>query len=113
MNAPYLYKGNSVVCTFQTSPTPQTLVTTRSKITAFHKNDKTPLLTKEDKNIKVNFVCKLPVHLGVSWLAFGIGLLAGAAVILSGPVGWVTIAVALAATGGALYSISKAAPYIE
>ena len=113
MNTPYLYKGNSVVCTFQTSPSPQTLVTTRSKVTVFHKNDKTPLLTEDDKNIKVNFVCKLPVHLGASWLAFGIGLLAGAAVILSGPVGWVTIAVAVAATGGALYSISKAAPYIE
>ncbi len=90
MSTSYIPEGTYAVCTFQMGATPQKLVASRSKVSVFHKGK--PLLTMEDKNIEFQFSCKSPVSLAASFLAFGAGLIMGAALFLSGPIGWIVAA---------------------
>lgn len=138
MSASYVYEGNYAVCTFQMSPAPQGLIASRKNkrvkqweiikvdelgniisipdvqeiyVTAFHQDDKR-LLTVEDKNVEVNFLCKAPVHMVASFAAFGAGLFGAIAVVglvLSGPIGWIAMGlIAVAIVGTVVYAIKLA-----
>ncbi|WP_027392108.1 PAAR-like protein [Aquimarina latercula] len=109
MSAKYIPNKTPVVCTYQTSPAPSELIVTRSTVTVMYKSKKEPLLTIADKNIQVAFACKIPMNLAGSLFAFGAGLLLGAALILSGPIGWAVIAVgaAVMAAGAVTYVVAK------
>ncbi|QXP59337.1 hypothetical protein [Olleya sp. HaHaR_3_96] len=109
MSAKYIPNKTPTVCTYQTSPSPSQLIVARPTVTVMHKSKKEPLLTVADKNIQIAFVCKIPMNLAGSLLAFGAGLLLGAALILSGPIGWAVIAVgaAVMAAGAVTYVVAK------
>lgn len=109
MSAKYIPNKTPVVCTYQTSPAPSQLIVTRNNVTVMYKSKKEPLLTIADKNVQVAFSCKVLINLAASLFAFGAGLLLGAALILSGPVGWAVIAVGatVMAAGAVTYVVAK------
>ncbi len=94
MSSSYIPKDINAICTFQTDASPRKFVPTRGTITVFYGTDLTrPLLTIEDRNINEEFPCKSAKNSAWSFIAFGAGLIVGAALVLSGPVGWAVIAV--------------------
>lgn len=108
MNASYIPKGVYAICTFQTDAEPKQLIPTRSTITVFYGTDATrPLLTVEDKNINKEFPCKNPKNAMWSFLCFGAGLIVGAALVLSGPVGWLVIGVGVGMLAMGAYKATK------
>ncbi|WP_394665135.1 hypothetical protein [uncultured Chryseobacterium sp.] len=111
MSASYIPKDVYAVCTFQTDSEPRKLIPTRETITVFYGSDKTrPLLTVEDRNINKEFPCKSPKNAMWGFLCFGAGLIVGALLVLSGPVGWAALAVGvgvLACAGAAVYHATK------
>jgi len=92
MSASYIPKNVYAVCTFQTDGVPRKFVDTRSEISVFYSKGSRTLLTIDDKNIDKEFPCKSPKNAMWSFLAFGAGLIVGALLVLSGPVGWAVIA---------------------
>lgn len=94
MSASYVPEKVNTVCTFQTSSAPSNLIATRKELTVIYddKGIAKPLLTIEDKNIMVEFTCKKEEHSFWSVLALGAGLIVGALLVLSGPIGWGIIA---------------------
>ncbi|MDR6372002.1 hypothetical protein J2795_004536 [Chryseobacterium bernardetii] len=97
MSASYIPKDVYTVCTFQTDSEPRQLIPTREPITVFYGSDRTrPLLTIEDRNINKEFPCKSPKNAMWGFLCFGAGLIVGALLVLSGPVGWAALAVGVA-----------------
>ncbi|GAA3518724.1 hypothetical protein GCM10022393_36040 [Aquimarina addita] len=108
MSAKYIPNETPVVCTYQTSAAPSKLILTRSKITVVQKSKKMGLLTVADKNIQTDVVCKIPVNLVSSILAFGAGLIVGI-LVFSNPIGWVIGAIALVtiAVAAVTYTASK------
>lgn len=111
MSASYVPKDVYAVCTFQTDSEPRQLIPTRETITVFYGSDTTrPLLTVEDRNINKEFPCKSPKNAMWGFLCFGAGLIVGALLVLSGPVGWAALAVGvgvLACAGAAVYHATK------
>lgn len=111
MSASYIPKDVYAVCTFQTDSEPRKLIPTRETITVFYGSDTTrPLLTVEDRNINKEFPCKSPKNAMWGFLCFGAGLIVGALLVLSGPVGWAALAVGvgvLACAGAAVYHAAK------
>lgn len=111
MSASYIPKDVYAVCTFQTDSEPRQLIPTRETITVFYGSDTTrPLLTVEDRNINKEFPCKSPKNAMWGFLCFGAGLIVGALLVLSGPVGWAALAVGvgvLACAGAAVYHATK------
>lgn len=94
MSVSYIPKNVYAVCTFQTDSSIKQFVDTRGEISVFYsKGQIRTLLTVEDKNINEEFPCKSPKNAMWSFLAFGAGLIVGAALVLSGPIGWAVIAV--------------------
>lgn len=94
MSASYIPKDVYAICTFQTDAEPKQLIPTRNTITVFYGTDATrPLLTIDDRNINKEFPCKSPKNAMWSFLCFGAGLIVGAALVLSGPVGWLVIGI--------------------
>ena len=83
----FIHEGVNAICTFQISPSPQKFVATRSYSVLSKDTDKA-WLTAADKNIDVPFICKSPVNVFASFLALGAGILVGAALFVSGPIGW-------------------------
>jgi len=116
MSAKYIPNKTPIVCTYQTTPAPSELIVTRSAITVMYKTKEEPLLTVQDKNIQMEFTCKLDAGGWRSMMAFGAGLIVGAALILSGPVGWAVIAVGagiMAAGYVASKVVHKCTPHLE
>lgn len=99
MSTSYIPKNAYAVCTFQLNSKPQKLITSRSQVTVV--NDDLPLLTVQDKNIDAPFICKSPVNMAASFLAFGAGLLV-AALLVSNPIGWVVVGSLALAVGTGL-----------
>jgi hypothetical protein len=97
MSASYIPEETYAVCTYQMGASPQKFIASRNKVSVFHKGK--PLLTKEDKNLDVQFTCKSPVNIGAALLAFGAGL----ALVASGPIGWAIAGAAL--IGAAIYAV--------
>ncbi|WP_370900665.1 hypothetical protein [Chryseobacterium gossypii] len=105
MSASYIPKDVYTICTFQTDLEPRQLIPTREIITVFYGTDKTrPLLTVEDRNINKEFPCKSPKNAMWSFLCFGAGLIVGALLIASGPVGWLIVAGVASMAIGAYYA---------
>ncbi|WP_412465784.1 hypothetical protein [Pedobacter sp. KLB.chiD] len=100
MSASYIPKNVYAVCTFQTDGTPRKFVDTRSEISVFYSKGSRTLLTVDDKNIDKEFPCKSPKNAMWSFLAFGAGLLLGAALLALGPVGWLIVGVVAATSIG-------------
>lgn len=92
MSASYIPKNMYAICTFQTDSVPRKFIDTRSEISVFYSKGSRTLLTIEDKNIDKEFPCKSPKNAMWSFLAFGAGLIVGALLVLSGPIGWTVIA---------------------
>lgn len=86
------------VCTFQLSTSPQKFSYSRGKVSVYYQNNEQPLLTVNDKNIMEQFTCKSPWNIAGSLLAFGAGLIVGA-LLLSNPIGWVVLGVAVVGAG--------------
>lgn len=109
MSASYIPKDVYTICTFQTDAEPRQLIPTRGTITVFYGTDKErPLLTVEDKNIRdTEFPCKNPKNAAGSFLSFGLGLIVGAALVLSGPVGWAVMAVGVGMIAVGVYKATK------
>ncbi|KPH12804.1 hypothetical protein [Chryseobacterium sp. ERMR1:04] len=111
MSASYIPKDVYTICTFQTDAEPRQLIPTRESITVFYGNDQTrPLLTMEDRNISKEFPCKSPKNAMWGFICFGAGLIVGALLVLSGPVGWAVLAVGagvLLCAGAAVYHATK------
>ena len=108
MSSSYIPKDVYTICTFQTDAEPRHLIPTRSPITVFYGADKTrPLLTIEDRNIDVQFPCKSPKNTMWSFLCFGAGIIVGAALVLSGPVGWAVIAIGVGVMAIGAYQATK------
>lgn len=108
MSASYIPKDVYTICTFQTDAEPRQLIVTRGTITVFYGTDKTrPLLTVDDRNINREFPCKSPKNAMWSFLCFGAGLIVGAALVLSGPVGWAIIAVGVGMMAVGAYQATK------
>ncbi|WP_128331953.1 hypothetical protein [Apibacter sp. HY039] len=95
------------VCTYQLSSDPQKFSNTREKPTVFYKNNKQPVLNKEDRNLAKPFTCKSPWSLASSFLAFGAGLLVAAA-LMSNPAGWIVLAGAACLLVGGVATIAAA-----
>lgn len=93
MSVSFIPNEINTVCTFQVSSSPSKLILTRSTIKIIHnpENKDQPLLTIEDKNVKVEFSCKNPANNFWSFLALGAGLLVGL-LLLSNPAGWIVLA---------------------
>lgn len=98
MSASYVPEKVNAVCTYQTSSDPSQFIATRKELSvAFDdKGVAKPLLTVEDKNVIKEFSCKAEEHSFWSILAFGAGLIVGALLVLSGPIGWAVLAVGAA-----------------
>lgn len=108
MGASYIPKDVYTICTFQTDSEPRQLIPTRGAITVFYGTDKTrPLLTIADKNINTEFPCKSAKNSMWSFVCFGAGLIVGAALILSGPVGWAVLAIGVGAIAYGAYQATK------
>lgn len=101
MNTSYIPEETFAVCTYQLSPSPQKFIASREKVSVFS-NGK-PLLTTADKNLQEPFVCKSPVNIAASLLAFGAGILVGA-LLVSNPIGWI-VAGCLVVAAGAAYAV--------
>jgi len=100
MSYSYVPDGTFAVCTFQMDATPRKFIAQRPTISVFHGE---PLLNIDDKNIDVQFPCRNPANLFATLLAFGLGMLAVGALVLSGPIGWVAIGVGAACIIGSAY----------
>ncbi|WP_223607074.1 hypothetical protein [Chryseobacterium sp. OSA05B] len=108
MSASYIPKDVYTICTFQTDAEPKQLIPTRGTITVFYGTDKTrPLLNIEDRNINEEFPCKSPKNAMWSFLCFGAGLIVGAALVLSGPVGWAVLAIGVGFMAYGVYKATK------
>lgn len=108
MSASYIPKNVYIICTFQTDAEPRKLVDTRETISVFYGKDmERPLLTIKDRNINKEFPCKSPKNAMWSFLCFGAGLIVGAALVLSGPVGWAIIAIGVGAMAYGAYQSTK------
>lgn len=108
MSASYIPKDVYAICTFQTDAEPRQLIPTRETITVFYGTDMTrPLLTVEDKNINKEFPCKNPKNAMWSFLCFGAGLIVGAALVLSGPIGWLVIGIGVGMMAIGAYQATK------
>ncbi|MCW3170557.1 hypothetical protein OMO38_18675 [Chryseobacterium sp. 09-1422] len=112
MSASYIPKDVYAICTFQTDAEPRQFVDTRDAPTVFYGTDTTrPLLTVADKNIRdKEFPCKSPKNAMWGFICFGAGLIVGALLILSGPVGWAALTVGagvLLCAGAAVYHGTK------
>lgn len=97
----YVEEGAWLSCTFDLAGTPQQLQRHLDK-----EDNKVQysvgkrLLTELDKNTKECFKCKSPAKFWGGMLAFIGGLAVGAALVLSGPVGWIALgAIAAVAIG--------------
>ena len=99
----------NTVCTFQTSSGPSMLIITRSKVTTIYdkSGNARPLMTIEDRNVQVQFTCKAEKHSFFSFVALGAGLILGAALILSGPIGWAVMAAGAIAIGIGIYHATQ------
>ena len=53
MSISYIPEETYAVCTYQIGASPQKFIASRDKISVFHKGK--PLLTKEDKNLDVQY----------------------------------------------------------
>jgi hypothetical protein len=108
MSVSYIPKNVNTLCTFQKDSPPRKLVDDRAHISVFfNKNQQRTLLTMADRNINAEFPCKSPTNAMWSFLAFGAGLIVGAVLVLSGPVGWAVIAVGVAAMAVGAYQATK------
>ncbi|MDR6527982.1 hypothetical protein [Chryseobacterium rhizosphaerae] len=112
MSASYIPKDVYAVCTFQTDAEPRQFIDTRNAPTVFYGTDTTrPLLTVADKNIRdKEFPCKSPKNAMWGFICFGAGLIVGALLVLSGPIGWAALAVGagvLLCAGAAIYHGTK------
>ncbi|MCV9930269.1 hypothetical protein OIU83_21605 [Flavobacterium sp. LS1R49] len=108
MSVSYIPKNVYVICNFQKDAGPRQLIPTRETITVFYGTDKErPLLTIDDRNINKEFPCKSPTNAMWSFLCFGAGLIIGAALILSGPIGWAVLAIGVGAMAYGLYQSTK------
>ncbi|RNL85957.1 DUF4280 domain-containing protein [Sinomicrobium pectinilyticum] len=96
MSVPYIPENTKVVCTLQTDSSPKELIITRGKVSVIKKSEDTPLLTEKDLNINEQFACKNAANAMASFFAIAAGIVVGAALIASGPVGWVVAGVAAA-----------------
>jgi hypothetical protein len=100
MSVSYIPKNVYAVCTFQTDGAPRKFIDTRSEISVFYSKGSRTLLTVQDKNIDKEFPCKSPKNAMWSFLAFGAGLLLGAALLALGPVGWLIVGIVAATSIG-------------
>ncbi len=107
MSASYIPKNVFAVCTFQTDGVPRKFVDARNEISVFFSMGSRTLLTVEDRNIDKEFPCKSPKNSMWSFLAFGAGLIVGAALILSGPIGWTVIALGAGMMAFGAYQATK------
>lgn len=108
MGASYIPKDVYAICTFQTDAEPRQFIPTRGTITVFYGTDMSkPLLTIDDRNINKEFPCKSPKNAMWSFLCFGAGLIVGAALVLSGPVGWAVIAIGVGSIAYGAYQATK------
>ncbi|MBO9619251.1 MAG: hypothetical protein J7539_09475 [Niabella sp.] len=107
MAVSYIPKDVYAICTFQTDGAPRKFVPTRSEISVIYSKDR-PLLTIDDRNIDKQFPCKSPKNAMWSFLAFGAGLIVGAALLATGPVGWLIVgAVAATSIGLGVYHATQ------
>ncbi|SFW72651.1 protein of unknown function [Sinomicrobium oceani] len=118
MSSPYIPEKTKVVCTFQTDSAPKELIVTRDRISVIKTSETVPLLTAGDLNINEQFACKSAANAMASFFAMAAGILVGAAIIASGPVGWVAAGVAAAAlvTAGTYHATQikhKCSPGLE
>ncbi|MGN7988579.1 hypothetical protein ACTJKC_14620 [Pedobacter sp. 22226] len=100
MSVSYIPKNVYAVCTFQTDSEPRKFIDTRPEISVFFKKGSRTLLTIEDRNINKEFPCKSAKNSMWSFLAFGAGLLVGAALLALGPVGWLIVGLVAATSIG-------------
>lgn len=116
MSFTYLTKDTLAICTFQTDPTPKNLIPTRKGLTVGKRSKELPLLTRKDRNIEVQFTCKSPMVSMVSFFALAAGLVVFAAIIATGPIGWIIAGAVVASCFGAYHATQikhKCTPGLE